>query len=496
MKRYLAAGLFPLALAGCDAMTAHTDTVARAGQHELTVEETVELLTGNPRIPANTEVVGSIAELWVDYTVLAELVSGDSLLGDLDLQPLLQQYIEQRTFQQLREQVVTTDTVISDEELRELYAEQAPGARVRARHILLSYPEGATQAQRDSVRQLAEQLRERAVGGEDFAELARQYSEDPGSARTGGDLGWFERGRMVKPFEDAAFALQPGEVSEPVESPFGIHVIRVEERETPAFGEVGPEFRTRMVQQRRAESLEQYVQGLVGPAGLEIEASALDVARNLAREPSEELGGRAAEREMVTWQGGALTAAEFLEFVRRLPPQQRAQFASAPDEQLEAVLQDVATNELVIADAAERGVEVAATETDSIAGVIRQQIVQAAQQAGLAGEAQQGEAEGDAVERRVRSYLDGILNNRQQVIPLGALTYVLRQEVDWNISEQTFPEVVEELEERRAAQDTVLSPMSPLPGGPAGPSLQAPAGAGLDTASGAGAAPPQPDTGG
>ncbi len=78
-------------------------------------------------------------------------------------------------------------------------------------------------AQIDSVLQ-------RARAGEDFAALAREFSNDPGSKDNGGDLGWFARGMMVKPFEDAAFALKDGEISNVVESPFGFHLIKLEAR--------------------------------------------------------------------------------------------------------------------------------------------------------------------------------------------------------------------------------------------------------------------------
>ena len=98
-----------------------------------------------------------------------------------------------------------------------------------ASHILIAHQD----AQRatvdrtlDQARTLAAKVRAELQGGADFAKLAAQYSDDPGSKMRGGALGKFSRQRMVKPFADAAFALQPGQVSGIVESPFGLHIIK------------------------------------------------------------------------------------------------------------------------------------------------------------------------------------------------------------------------------------------------------------------------------
>jgi hypothetical protein len=80
-----------------------------------------------------------------------------------------------------------------------------------------------------AARAKSEDLLKRVRAGEDFAALAKEFSEDPGSRAQGGDLGWFGRGQMIKEFEDAAFALKQGEVSGVVESPFGFHIIKVED---------------------------------------------------------------------------------------------------------------------------------------------------------------------------------------------------------------------------------------------------------------------------
>ena len=104
--------------------------------------------------------------------------------------------------------------------------------QVKARHILIAVPEGADAKTDAAAKAKAQGILDQLHHGGDFAALAKQYSDDPGSKDNGGDLGFFQRGKMVPAFEAAAFALQPGQTSGLVKTSFGYHIIQVEEKQT------------------------------------------------------------------------------------------------------------------------------------------------------------------------------------------------------------------------------------------------------------------------
>lgn len=101
---------------------------------------------------------------------------------------------------------------------------------VRARHILIKVDKSATEIEKEEARKKAENLLNKIKGGEDFAKLAAEFSEDTATKTKGGDLGFFQRGSMVPEFESVAFTLNQGEVSDIVETPYGFHIIKIEEK--------------------------------------------------------------------------------------------------------------------------------------------------------------------------------------------------------------------------------------------------------------------------
>ena len=121
---------------------------------------------------------------------------------------------------------------VSEEEIKTYYETNIDDFnvqnQVKARHILISVPTDADPEKIEQARKKAEEILAKAKKGEDFAGLAKQYSEGP-TAKKGGDLGYFPRGRMIKEFEDAAFSLKPGELSPVVRTQFGFHIIKVED---------------------------------------------------------------------------------------------------------------------------------------------------------------------------------------------------------------------------------------------------------------------------
>jgi peptidyl-prolyl cis-trans isomerase C len=177
----------------------------------------------------------------------------------------------------LLESEVEGKAAVSDAQVNDFYAKNPnqfkQPERVRASHILISVAEGADAATKTQARAKAEQILKDVKAGKDFAALAKEHSQDPGSAIQGGDLGFFTQGQLVGPFNDAAFTLAKGATSDLVETQFGFHIIRVVDkqpsRDVP-LEEVRTQLEQYLLNQNRQEQTEAFVKALRAKGKVEV----------------------------------------------------------------------------------------------------------------------------------------------------------------------------------------------------------------------------------
>jgi peptidyl-prolyl cis-trans isomerase C len=179
--------------------------------------------------------------------------------------------------QKLIEGEVTPKSVVTPEQVSDFYTKNPDQfkqpERVRASHILIMVPKGAEASVKEQARTKAADILKDVKAGKDFAALATQHSQDPGSAKNGGDLGFFAPGQMVGPFNDVAFKLAPGTVSELVETDFGFHIIKVAEKQagrTIPLDEVRPQLEQYLERQNREQQTDAFVNGLKAKGKIEI----------------------------------------------------------------------------------------------------------------------------------------------------------------------------------------------------------------------------------
>jgi hypothetical protein len=386
--------------------------------------------------------------------------------------------VEAEQVAQLRELVIQVDTDIPEDSLIALYEAELPGGRIRARHILLQFPDGASQAQVDSVTALAQDIRARAAGGEDFSALARQYSQDAGTAPSGGDLGSFGKGEMVPPFEAAAFALEVGEVSEVVETAFGLHVIVLDERLIPPFEERRDQFLMQLQNEMVMEAESTYVANLVEEAGMEMQDDGLEAVRQLAEDPAVALSSRAQDRALVRYDGGALTLGEFRAWLHSGPPSLPEQIGAATDEQLENLLTSLTQSELLVGQAVAEGIEVSVARKDSLTDGLLDGVRNIARQLGFFDLTPlEGESVDEAADRVVRDILYEVVQSGREVFPLQSVAFLLKEQFDARVYPAGVQKTVDRIAELRAQ-----GPATPPAVQPTAPADSAPP----DTAGGAG----------
>jgi peptidyl-prolyl cis-trans isomerase C len=202
-----------------------------------------------------------------EQALAAQNFTMDSLKKDVEGQLLRQQLVKKEVLDKLL--VSARDVQSFYDKNKDKYVEEE---QVRARHILVKAPQDVSATDDAKLKSKADAALKRAKKGEDFAALAKELSDD-GSKENGGDLGFFPRGRMVAPFEEVAFALQPGQISDVVRTQFGYHVIKVEEHKTGRalpFDEAKEQVKEDLTREQTFERYQQYVAGLRTKAKVEV----------------------------------------------------------------------------------------------------------------------------------------------------------------------------------------------------------------------------------
>lgn len=431
-------------------------TLAEADRSRLSVDDAAALIANNSSVAVDSQVVRVVAELWVDYTLLASRLAEDSTLQALDVGLVTEAPLNELMMSRLREEVVDVDTVVTDEELTERFAADMPGARATASQILLLFPRAATTMQRDSIAAVAADLSARLAGGADFAAMAANHSDDPAGASRGGSMGTFGRGEMLAPVDSAVFGLGPGETSEPVETAIGYHILRLDALDVPQLSEVGAEFRRQIQLERLARAENEYVMRLDSTLGLRLADGALELARALAETAPPRLSQRAAQRPLVVWEGGSYSAGDFLSLSRNSGEVFRDGIVAASGLELESVLRRLGHEELLLQDVRSRGLVPTGAQGDSVAAAARAAIRERAVVIGLMpvaavldSTAAHDPAQPVTVAGRVEAALVRVVSGESEIVPLGGVTLLLRDQAPWRINAAAIGATLQRIEELR-----------------------------------------------
>lgn len=262
----------------------------------------------------------------------------------------------------------------------------------------------------------------------------------------------------MAPFEEAALQLEPGELSEVVESPLGLHLIRVDERRVRDFGQVAADFR-RQVQGRRVQEAEStFVSAIEARVDPEVVEGAVEVVREVARNPGSRLSGRAARRALIEWDGGAVRVGDLQELFQVEAPGLRDGLAEEDDEQVEGFLHDLARRELLIAEARSAGLLPPRARIDSLVANATDQLREAARVLGFFDLDQApGEPRELAIARAVEEALADVITGASPVVPLGLVSFQLRSRESPALFDSGMGQAVIRVAQVRAARG--LSPL-------------------------------------
>ncbi|WP_396207399.1 peptidylprolyl isomerase [Gemmatimonas sp.] len=443
------------------------DVAATAGNQQLSSAKLAEIL-GQSQAPLEKDVARSIAELWVNYQLVAlSAAKGDSLTDPKVMQDALWSNLDNIRVKKFYDNVSKgwNDQAPGSDEER-----YNNGEAYAARHILIKTEQGATPEQIAAAKAKATDILKQATPA-NFASLAAR-SDEPGAKERGGDLGLFGKGMMVPEFEKCVVAMKPGEISkEPCQTSFGFHVIY-----RSPFADVKDKFAPIAKQRNVAIAESTYLAKLESGNEVKIEANATVKAKAIAKNT---LGYRKDNDAMATYKGGKLTAARFAEWLAAYPPssQIRPQLVQAPDTLVEKFVKQIVRNELVLRQADSAKATVDTAEMSNLFLNFKNAVSQTWTSLGVepAKLADSAKAVGGDKEKvagaKVEAFFGKLVKNE---VPFVDVPYpvarAVQQKYSFNINEAGLDKVIELAKGVRAKSDS-----SKVPGGAPAPGAQQPA---------------------
>ncbi len=278
MNSRITLALFSLGLlvfiAACSNMDG--DTLATVDGKAISLEEFTSKNPASRFVNKDKEFLESKVDEYVRKALFTR-VAIDRGLGETEEVLVKKKKTENRQMLQEVYTKVILDAVVSDDYIKEVY--DRSGTELNARHILLQFKgTSRSRSERTKAEALAimGQINNRLSKGESFEDLAGEFTDDPSGKENGGDLGWFGWGKMVGPFQEAAFKLNPGEVSSVVETDFGFHIIKLEAKREVERGDFESEKNALKQQASREKSAElgqkanEFLEGQKKAAGFEV----------------------------------------------------------------------------------------------------------------------------------------------------------------------------------------------------------------------------------
>ncbi len=271
--------------------------LAEVGGFKLTLKEFNDQIASLPpqlqmAVARNPQLKEQLLDRWVQLTLMAKEARSKNLQDKPAVKKRIQDMTNALLAQEFMRENIEDKVNVTDKEVKAYYEQhksefQEP-AQVRARHILVKVPANADKKAWAEAKKKAEKIRAKALKGEDFAKLAKEYSDDPGSKSRGGDLGYFQKGRMVPEFEKAAFSLKVGQISKPVKTTFGYHIIKLEDKKPSrqeSFKDVQQRIRQQLTREKQRKIRDEIIAKLKKKYPVEVHKDLLQTNAAVSKSP-------------------------------------------------------------------------------------------------------------------------------------------------------------------------------------------------------------------